>query len=44
MAVSANAMRHDVERGQQAGFVDYLTKPIVIDDFLAAISRILPGI
>jgi CheY-like chemotaxis protein len=43
MAVSANAMRHDVERGQQAGFVDYLTKPIVIDDFLAAINRILPG-
>jgi len=43
MAVSANAMRHDVERGQQAGFVDYLTKPIVIDDFLASINRILPG-
>jgi len=43
MAVSANAMRHDVERGQQAGFVDYLTKPIVIDDFLAAINRVLPG-
>ena len=42
MAVSANAMRHDVERGQQAGFADYLTKPIVIDDFLAAINRILP--
>jgi len=42
MAVSANAMRHDVERGQQAGFIDYLTKPIVIDDFLTAIKRILP--
>jgi len=42
MAVSANAMRHDVERGQQAGFVDYLTKPIVIDDLIAAINRILP--
>ena len=43
MAVSANAMRHDVERGQQAGFADYLTKPIVIDDFLTAIKRILPA-
>ncbi len=42
MAVSANAMRHDVERGQQAGFADYLTKPIVIDDFLTAIKRVLP--
>ncbi len=42
MAVSATAMRHDVERGKNAGFADYLTKPLVIDDFLSAISQILP--
>ncbi len=42
MAVSATAMRHDVERGKSAGFADYLTKPLVIDDFLSSISQILP--
>ncbi|MGM0451097.1 MAG: ATP-binding response regulator, partial [Pseudomonadota bacterium] len=30
VAVSANAMRDDVRRGMQAGFLDYLTKPVDI--------------
>ncbi|MGM0435095.1 MAG: GAF domain-containing protein [Pseudomonadota bacterium] len=28
VAVSANAMREDIRRGVEAGFVDYLTKPV----------------
>lgn len=41
MAVSATVLHQDVERGQAAGFVEYLTKPIIIDDFLAAVERVL---
>jgi signal transduction histidine kinase/ActR/RegA family two-component response regulator len=28
VAVTANAMKHDIDRGKSAGFADYLTKPI----------------
>ncbi|PAU82420.1 histidine kinase [Halovibrio salipaludis] len=28
VAVSANAMREDIRRGMESGFVDYLTKPV----------------
>ncbi|MDV7399762.1 response regulator, partial [Arthrospira platensis SPKY1] len=35
VAVTANAMRRDIQRGLQAGFSDYLTKPIDIDRFNA---------
>jgi CheY-like chemotaxis protein len=39
IAITANAMAHDIERGRKAGFVDYLTKPIDIESFLQRIDR-----
>ena len=39
IAVSANAMLHDVSGGMKAGFVDYLTKPFEIDVVIAAIRK-----
>jgi len=39
VAISANAMTSDIEKGFSAGFEDYLTKPLNIDKFLAAIDR-----
>ena len=38
IAISANAMPHDVRRGVEAGFFDYLTKPIRVDAFMAAMD------
>ncbi|MEW6982810.1 PAS domain-containing protein [Colwelliaceae bacterium 6471] len=43
IAITANAMSADIERGKQAGFVDYLTKPINIPHFLNAVESHLPG-
>ena len=34
VALSANAIPRDIERGLQAGFFRYLTKPIRIKEFL----------
>ncbi|HEX7672354.1 MAG TPA: response regulator, partial [Polyangiaceae bacterium] len=34
VALSANAMPRDIERGLQAGFFRYLTKPLRVDEFL----------
>jgi CheY-like chemotaxis protein len=44
IAVSANAMPHDVERGIAAGFADYHTKPIRFDALLHSVSRQLEGV
>jgi CheY-like chemotaxis protein len=33
VALSANAMPSDIERGMEAGFFDYLTKPIRVVQF-----------
>ena len=38
IAISANAMPHDVRRGLEAGFFSYLTKPIRVDAFMAAMD------
>jgi signal transduction histidine kinase/ActR/RegA family two-component response regulator len=39
VAVTANAMPRDLERGRAAGFADYLSKPLDIDHFHATIDR-----
>jgi signal transduction histidine kinase/CheY-like chemotaxis protein len=41
IAVSANAMRADIDRALAAGFVYYLTKPIDIGQFNEAIDAVL---
>jgi signal transduction histidine kinase/ActR/RegA family two-component response regulator len=41
MALTANAMRKDVERGLAAGFVRYMTKPIEVQDMERTIRQIL---
>ena len=41
VAVSANAMENDIKRGKAAGFIDYLTKPIDVNNLLATATRIL---
>jgi len=41
IALTANAMRRDVERGLAAGFDRYLTKPIDIEKFNEAIDGVL---
>jgi PAS domain S-box-containing protein len=38
IAISANAMPHDVRKGVEAGFFSYLTKPIRVDAFMAALD------
>lgn len=44
IAVSANAMPHDIERGITAGFAEYLTKPLDIGRFLASVDAHLPPV
>ena len=41
LALTANAMPRDVEKGMEAGFYRYLTKPIHIDEFNDAIDSTL---
>lgn len=41
VAVSANAMDRDIERGKKAGFDDYLTKPLDIQRFLHVVYHTL---
>jgi CheY-like chemotaxis protein len=41
IALSANAMERDIERGLEAGFFRYLTKPVDIDKFTEAIDATL---
>jgi len=41
IALSADAMPRQIEKGLAAGFVQYLTKPIDVDSFLEAIDEVL---
>ena len=41
LAISANAMPRDIEKGLEAGFFRYLTKPIKIDEFMQALDMAL---
>jgi signal transduction histidine kinase/CheY-like chemotaxis protein len=41
IALTANAMPRDVERGLAEGFIDYLTKPIDIGKLLTTVDRAL---
>jgi PAS domain S-box-containing protein len=38
IAISANAMSLDIERGLKAGFFRYLTKPIKVNEFMEALD------
>ena len=41
IAISATAMKHDVEKGLEAGFFRYLTKPIRIEEFMVVLDEAL---
>ncbi len=41
LAISANAMPRDIEKGLEAGFFRYLTKPIKVNEFLDALDEAL---
>ncbi len=41
IALSANAMPKDIERGKAVGFRDYITKPIDVKRFLEVVERVL---
>ena len=41
VAISANAMPRDIEKGLLAGFFRYLTKPIKVDEFMATLNLAL---
>ncbi|MBH1970339.1 PAS domain S-box protein [Moraxellaceae bacterium AER2_44_116] len=38
IALSANAMPRDIEKGMEAGFFRYLTKPIKVNEFMATLD------
>ena len=38
VALSANAMPRDIEKGLEAGFFRYLTKPIKVSEFMDALD------
>ncbi len=41
IALSANAMPRDIEKGLEAGFFQYLTKPIIVNEFMATLDAAL---
>ena len=43
IAVSANALRNDIEKGLRAGFRRYLSKPINVIEFRRVVEKLLPN-
>jgi CheY-like chemotaxis protein len=43
IALSANAMPHEVKAGLEAGFLQYLTKPIDVKEFLRSVDMFVTG-
>ncbi len=41
VALTANAMHRDIERGRAAGFADYLTKPIEVGALIKLVNQFL---
>ncbi|MBI5611162.1 MAG: PAS domain S-box protein [Deltaproteobacteria bacterium] len=41
IAISANAMARDIEKGREAGFFDYLAKPINVTEFTETLNAAL---
>jgi PAS domain S-box-containing protein len=41
IALSANAIPHDIEKGLKAGFFRYLTKPIKVNEFMETLNMTL---
>ena len=41
LAISANAMPRDIQKGLEAGFFRYLTKPIKVNEFMEALDMAL---
>ena len=41
IAISANAMPHDIKKGLEAGFFRYLTKPINVSEFMETLDLVL---
>jgi CheY-like chemotaxis protein len=41
IALSANALPRDIDRALEAGFFNYLTKPIKVDQFMDALDAAL---
>ncbi|MCK4707370.1 MAG: response regulator, partial [Gammaproteobacteria bacterium] len=43
IAISANAMPKDIDKGMKAGFDDYITKPVDVQALLQAVDKKLSG-
>lgn len=43
LAMSANAMNQDINKGMDAGFEDYVTKPIDVNRFFKIVQSFLPA-
>ena len=41
VAISADAVKETIKQGRKQGFIDYITKPIKVDDFLNIIETII---
>jgi CheY-like chemotaxis protein len=44
IALSTDAMPHNIENGLEAGFFLYLTKPIKINELMSALDEVLASV